>query len=68
MEHPATPTDWVKSSYSGITGGGNCVEAAHIATATLVRNSKDRSGLAVSFTPTEWEAFIQGVKDGEFDR
>jgi hypothetical protein len=33
----------------------------------LVRNSTDRSGPVVAFTPREWAAFVADVKYGEFD-
>ena len=33
-----------------------------------VRDSKDPSGAALVCTPDEWDAFVGGAKDGEFDR
>jgi hypothetical protein len=32
-----------------------------------VRDTKDLNSPTLSFTPDEWNAFIQGVKLGEFD-
>jgi len=32
-----------------------------------VRDFKDPTGPALVFTPAEWQAFVGGVKDGEFD-
>ncbi len=32
----------------------------------LVRDSKNRTGPALAFTPAEWAAFLAGVRDGEF--
>lgn len=32
-----------------------------------VRDSKDRDGPVLLFTPAEWTAFTAGVRDGEFD-
>jgi Domain of unknown function (DUF397) len=67
-----TPTDlsgavWKKSSRSG-NNGGNCVEVAtNLPGVVAVRDSKDRTGPALVFTPSEWRAFLGGVKDGEFD-
>jgi hypothetical protein len=52
---------WHKSSYS--TNDGACVEVA----GSRVRDSKDRDGAVLNFTPDEWQAFIAGVKAGEFD-
>jgi hypothetical protein len=58
---------WVKSSYSGPTGG-NCVEVAFLADrAVAVRNSRHADGPALVFTRDEWHAFLCGARDGEFD-
>jgi len=57
---------WRKSSYSA-NGGASCVEVAGDGQHILVRDSKDRSGPVLSFTPAEWGAFTAGVRDGEFD-
>jgi hypothetical protein len=35
--------------------------------AIAVRDSKDPSGAVLVFTPGEWDAFVDGAKDGEFD-
>jgi hypothetical protein len=59
---------WVKSTYSGPTGG-ECVELAHLRDGQVaVRNSRHPSGPALVFTAGEWTAFLAGAKDGEFDR
>lgn len=59
---------WRKSSYSG-NQGGNCVEVAELPDGgTAVRDSKNPDGPTLHFTPSEWDAFTAGVKDGEFDR
>jgi hypothetical protein len=56
----------VKSSFSGPTG--NCVEIALLAAGGVaVRNSRDPAGPALVFTRAEWDAFVCGAKDGEFD-
>ncbi|WP_327107612.1 DUF397 domain-containing protein [Nonomuraea glycinis] len=57
---------WRKSSYS--TDGGNCVEVAPLANDRIaMRDSKDPHGPALVFNPSEWRAFVSGVKGGEFD-
>jgi hypothetical protein len=57
---------WLKSSYSGPTGG-NCVEVAFLADGDVaVRNSRDPGGPALVFTRAEWDAFLDGARDGEF--
>jgi Domain of unknown function (DUF397) len=59
---------WKKSSFSGPTGG-NCVELAHLYGGQVaIRNSRHRSGAALLFTAAEWDAFLAGAKNGEFDR
>jgi hypothetical protein len=57
---------WVKSSAS--FANGNCVEVANLAGSTVgVRNSRDPQGPALRFTSDEWQAFLIGVRNGEFD-
>lgn len=57
---------WIKSSYSGPTGG-NCVEVAFLAGGDVaVRSSRHPDGPALIFTWAEWDAFIGGARDGEF--
>ena len=54
-----------KSSRS--TDQQGCVEVALAADGgRWLRDTKDRSRAAHYFTPVEWEAFVAGVKDGEF--
>jgi hypothetical protein len=58
---------WRKSRRSG-PQGGNCVEIAHLPDGQVaIRNSRHPSGPALLFTPSEWEAFLGGAKDGDFD-
>lgn len=58
--------EWRKSSYSGDNGGG-CVEvASNLPGIVAVRDTKDRTGPTLTFTPAGWEAFTCGVRDGEF--
>jgi hypothetical protein len=32
-----------------------------------VRDSKDKDGPVLTFTPEEWHAFAAGIRDGQFD-
>jgi hypothetical protein len=58
---------WIKSSLS--TYNGNCVEVAGLEEERIkVRDSKNPRGGILNFTPAEWDAFIGGVRNGEFDR
>jgi len=61
-----TGARWVKSSYSGPTGG-NCVEVALLAGGQVaVRNSRHPSGPALVFPAGGWDAFISGARVGQF--
>lgn len=55
---------WRKSSFSEQTG--NCVELAVVDGHVLLRESDD-PGVVVRATPAKLEAFLAGVKAGEFD-
>lgn len=58
---------WVKSSFSN-QNGNECVEVADPADGSrLVRDSKDPSGPRLAFTAGEWDAFVKGIRAGEFD-
>ena len=58
---------WIKSSYSGPTGG-KCAEIAFLADGKVaMRNSREPDGPALVFTAAEWNAFLAGVRDGEFN-
>jgi hypothetical protein len=56
---------WRKSTYSG-SNGGACVEVAdNLPGLVAVRDSKDRSGPVLTFTPAQWAVFTARVRDGE---
>lgn len=56
---------WRTSSRSG--GNGACIEARYADQATQVRDSKDRQGPVLSFSPGQWTCFIAGIKAGAFE-
>ena len=61
-----SPTSWRKSSYSSYNG--NCVEVTPIADDLIgVRDSQNPRGTALNFTPAEWDAFVGGIRSGNFD-
>jgi hypothetical protein len=63
---PATASSWTKSSLSH--ANGNCVEAADLPDGRVgLRNSRDASGPVLQIQPEEWRAFLNGVRNGEFD-
>ena len=56
---------WFKSSFSA---AGNCVEVVHLPGGGIaVRDSKDRAKAPHLYTNGEWQAFLAGAKNGEFD-
>ncbi len=58
---------WFKSTRSANVA--NCVEVAELPYGgRAVRDSKNPDGPSLSFTAAEWDAFVAGAKDGEFDR
>lgn len=66
-ERDLSQASWFKSSFSS-GQGGNCVEHARMPDGSrAVRHSKDPDGPKLVFTPDEWAAFLQGVRNGEFD-
>jgi hypothetical protein len=67
-----TPADirrasWHKSSFSNFNG--SCFEMSLLSSDRIgVRDTKDNgAGPVLVFTSTEWNAFIAGVKSGQFD-
>lgn len=59
-------TVWRKAARSN-TVGNQCVEVARLREGVAVRHSKNPDGPRLLFTTDEWEAFLDGVKGGEFD-
>jgi hypothetical protein len=54
---------------SSFSGGGGCVAVRLLpGGGAAVRHSKDPAQPAIlTFDPREWDAFVRGVKAGEFD-
>ncbi|MEV6983390.1 DUF397 domain-containing protein [Sphaerisporangium sp. NPDC051017] len=66
MDLAHSELNWRKSSLSSAEGQ-NCVEvAARPDGGQAVRDSKNPGGPILTFTPGGWNAFIRGVKGGEF--
>ena len=64
---PAPASSWTKSSLSH--ANGNCVEVTDLPGSLVgLRDSKDASGPILHVLPEEWRAFLNGVRNGEFDR
>jgi hypothetical protein len=65
-DRPHQDSSWIKSSLS--FSNGNCVEVADLPGGGIgVRDSKDADGPVLRFTSGEWDAFLGGVRNGEFD-
>lgn len=63
------PVAWHISTYSA-DNGGSCVEAGPLADGSgriALRHSMTPETTVIIYTRAEWDAFIRGVKDGEFD-
>jgi uncharacterized protein DUF397 len=57
----STNLNWRKASYSS-NGGAECVEVADQASRVLVRDTKDRTGLVLRFSPTAWRRFTSQLE------
>jgi hypothetical protein len=59
--------NWIKSSLS--FSSGNCVEVADMPGGSIgLRNSRHTNGPVLEFTAGEWQAFLAGARNGDFDR
>ncbi|WFE50193.1 DUF397 domain-containing protein [Micromonospora sp. WMMD1155] len=57
-----TDARWRTATRSS-NNGGDCVEVAdNLPGRVLVRDSKDREGGTLTFAPTAWSAFVEGVR------
>jgi Domain of unknown function (DUF397) len=56
---------WRRSSRCA---NNTCVEVALLDDQIMVRDAKNPRGPVLRFTPTEWSAFLDGARNGEFDR
>ncbi len=67
MNDDLSGAKWFKSTRS--ESGANCVEVAWLERGTVgVRDSKNPNGPALTFTPSEWDAFIAATHTGDFNR
>lgn len=60
MNHGVTVTGWRKTTYSSGNGGA-CVEVGQADRAVAVRDTTDRDGTVLAFTPDAWKAFAEKV-------
>lgn len=59
-----TGQGWKTSSFCTTDAG--CVEVGSLVDGTVL--VRDTEGRTVRYTPREWEEFIRGVRNGEFDK
>ncbi|MQA25103.1 MAG: DUF397 domain-containing protein [Micromonosporaceae bacterium] len=66
MTPDLTRAEWRTSTRS--QANGSCVAVArNLPGVVAVRDTKDRTGPVLTFTPAEWDTFIGGVRKGEFE-
>ncbi|MEV6973429.1 DUF397 domain-containing protein [Kitasatospora sp. NPDC093806] len=58
-------TDWQKAAPGG--EGENALEIRTFNGMVEIRDPNNPDGIIVRTTPRKWEAFVLGVKAGEFD-
>ncbi len=62
-----TGARWRKSTRSD-NGGDSCVEVAdNLTDVVLVRDSKDRTGPVLAFSPTAWTTFVTRMREQTFE-
>ncbi|GAA2334677.1 hypothetical protein GCM10009854_08020 [Saccharopolyspora halophila] len=56
----STDPDWFTSSYT--SNSQACVEVARTQDRVLVRDTKNRAGGTLAFTPEQWSAFVTSIR------
>jgi len=59
---PSAPI-WRKSNASG--SGADCVEVASWKSSVLVRDTSNRRGTILEFSPAQWRSFVRSIKNGD---
>ena len=64
--------EWRLAAPEGADPAGDWFEVGFIkhsdgVTYTVMRKSQEPDGTVLVYTPKEWEAFLAGAEDGEFD-
>lgn len=52
---------------SSVSGEANCVEVRVYSGGAQVRHSRHADGPVLTFSASEWSAFLLGVRQSEFD-
>ncbi len=61
---PSSDLDW---RVSRACEGGQCIMVARDGDSVVFGNTANRGGLTYSYTTAEWQQFVVGVKQGDFD-
>jgi predicted secreted Zn-dependent protease len=64
FDSDSADTPWRKATKSG---AGNCIRVARRDNLIMISDSKNPAGPILSYTLSEWDAFLDGAKRGEFD-
>jgi hypothetical protein len=68
MKHPKGDFDVSKATWLSAPGEpSGTVEVAFVDELVALRNGAEPDGPILVFTQAEWDAFVEGAKDGEFD-
>ncbi len=54
--------NWRKSNYSS-SNGGECVEVADNGSRILIRDTKNKAGAILRFSPDAWRYFAKQIKN-----
>jgi predicted secreted Zn-dependent protease len=46
---------------------GTCVQVARKGDTVLIRDSKNVAGPVLTYSGAEWDTFVQGIRQGDFD-
>ncbi len=68
LHHPKGDFDESRAVWQGVgEDGEDGVQVAFVDDLIGVRNGANPGGPVLVFTQAEWDAFVLGAKDGEFD-
>ncbi|QFY12911.1 DUF397 domain-containing protein [Nonomuraea phyllanthi] len=66
-EGPSDPPELLNWRKSSASATGECVEVAFGVKSAYVRDSNSPAGAVLAFSRSDWVAFVEGVRRGEFD-
>ena len=63
----AASSTYIRWRTAAKSGGGNCIQVARRDDVIMIADSKNPGGPILVYTLQEFHAFINGIKNGEFD-